>query len=311
MKRGLLLLTTAILLISSCQSDISPTEPISRTRDKTTRYYATVENGVGAGTKVYADDQLQVLWNQDDRITIFEKYTLGDEYRFEGKDGDNAGSFSLVSQGNGYVVGNSLNHIYAVYPHDGNTTISNDGVLSLTLPANQTYKENSFGIGANTMVSVTDDKRLMFRNVGGYLSFKLNGEGVSVKSITLKGNNSEKLAGKANITMPANGIPVLGMEATATEAIVLTCQNPVALNAAASDYTEFMLVLPPTVFSKGFTITVTDSSDNTHSKSTTNSLTVSRNYLQRMQVLKVTADSPALMNVEGQIESYGGEDYGW
>ena len=47
-------------------------------------FHATIEN---AGTRVFADDQLRVLWNADDRVSIFNKTTFNRQYRFMGEDG--------------------------------------------------------------------------------------------------------------------------------------------------------------------------------------------------------------------------------
>jgi hypothetical protein len=46
----------------------------------------------------------------------------------------------------------------------------------------------SFARGANTMVSVTDNQsdKLLFKNVCGYVQFKLYGDGASVTSVTLR-----------------------------------------------------------------------------------------------------------------------------
>lgn len=46
-------------------------------------------------------------------------------------------------------------------------------------------------------------------HVCGYLAFKLYGEGVSVSSITLKGNNSESIAGKAEVKVGIDADPTL------------------------------------------------------------------------------------------------------
>ena len=110
MIKRLFSLATLVLLAAACTDNIDSTfdglRRLAQTGQDGTVFYATIEGSADStATKVFADDQLRVLWNADDRITIFEKYTLGEEYRFEGKDGDNAGSFSPVSQGNGYVVG--------------------------------------------------------------------------------------------------------------------------------------------------------------------------------------------------------------
>ena len=163
--------------------------------------YATIINQPGdLNTKVFADSQLRVLWNEDDRITLFNKYSYGFEYYFKGDDGDTGGAFGKVPNDD-VVTGNALDKVYAVYPHQGNTKVNNDGIITFYLPAEQIYAPNSFGRNANTMVSHTDDVQLKFKNVGGYIAFNLYGNDVSVTSITLKGNNHELLAGKCSINM--------------------------------------------------------------------------------------------------------------
>lgn len=214
-------------------------------------FYATIEGSddTDPQTKVYADDQMRVLWNAGDQISIFNLNTYNQPYRFKGKDGANSGDFEKVSTGAEFSMSGDIDHIYSVYPYDETTEVSYNGVLTLSLPVLQHYRPNSFGIGANTMVSATDNNMLRFKNVGGYLSFKLYGESVSVKRITLKGNNHEKLAGLATVTMPVGGTPAIVMQNTANEEITLECDTPVNLNASAENYTEFWFVIPPTTFS--------------------------------------------------------------
>ena len=213
MIRRLFSLAMLMLLLASCTNAIDNVDNLwLRAADsKLPVFYATIEGSDGASTKVFADDQMRVLWNADDRITVFNKYSYGYEYSFTGQDGDNAGEFAAVPN-NDIVTGNPLDHVYALYPYNASTKISNDGVITATLPSQQAYKANSFGIGANTMLSVTDDTQLRFKNVGGYLSFKFYGDNVSVKSITLRGNNREKLAGAATITMSPGGTPTVEMQ---------------------------------------------------------------------------------------------------
>lgn len=53
-----------------------------------------------------------------------------------------------------------------------------NGKIILTLPAVQPYAENSFGLGANSMVAATENKSdmlLQFKNLCGYLVVKLYG----------------------------------------------------------------------------------------------------------------------------------------
>ena len=250
-------------------------------------FYATIED---ASTKVFADEKLRVLWNADDRVSIFNKYTYNQEYRFTGEDGDNSGSFKKVPNDD-FVTGNALELVYSVYPYKESTKISNDGIISVTLPAEQSYRENSFGQGANTMISATDDNQLLYKNLCGYWAIKLYGDNVSVTSITLKGNNDEFLAGKATVNASVNKVPSMSFDASATKEITLSFDNAVTLGTAVETATTFWIVVPPTVFSKGFTLTVKDNKNGIFEKSTTKSFEISRNKLARMSALNVTIEA--------------------
>ena len=284
MRTKYITLAAWALLLASCTIQVDDNKHLTPT-DEFPVFYATLEgsNDVAA-TKVFADSKMRVLWNANDLISIFYKNAGNMEFAFQGEDGDNAGTFSFVS---GAASGEALDHIYALYPYSEATAVSQDGTVSVTLPAEQAYKTNSFGIGANTMLSVTDDYKLMFRNVGAYLCFKFYGDNVSVKSITLQGNNHEKLAGKASITMPVNGTPTVEMQDGATESITLTCTTPVVLGADAEHYTEFWFVLPPTDFTQGITVTVVDDQNGTFVMNSSTHLVFTRNKLTRLGAKKI------------------------
>ena len=259
-------------------------------------FYATIDEQPDADTKVYADDQLRVLWNEDDRITIFSKFTYNQEYRFLGEDGDNAGAFRKVPNDD-YVTGNDLSKSYAIYPYLESTKISNDGMITFTLPSEQIYHPDSFGIGANTMVSASETNELRFKNVGGYLSLKFYGEGVSISSITLKGNNGELLAGKCSIDM-SSGLPVLSMDdSKATDTITLMCDPAVDLGNSSSEAIAFWFVLPPVYFTKGITVTVNTQDGGVFEKSTSNKLEIGRSAITKLGALEVVPEYEQPNNV--------------
>ena len=230
------------------------------------------------GTKVYVNEDLLLRWNADDRISVFNKSTVNKEFVFLGETGDATGEFQEIDNG-GSATGGAIPHVVAVYPYQSSTAIGASG-LSLTLPAEQAYAEKSFGPGANTMISLGGDDNLQFKNMGGYLRVSLYG-GVSVNSITLKGNNGEKIAGKANVSMSADGTATLAMAEDASTEITLTCASPVALGATAAESVDFWFVVPPVTFSKGFTVTV-NYEGGVMEKSTDKSVTIKRNHLSKM-----------------------------
>jgi hypothetical protein len=227
-------------------------------------------------------------WNAGDQITIFDSNTLNQQYQFDGETGDNGGTFSKVS--NSFGTGNDLNCHYAVYPYNKDIKITETGVITANLPAEQSYAENSFGLGANTMVAVTkdvDDTFLKFRNVGGYLKLQLYGENVTVKSITLTGNNNEKIAGKAAITPAYDQSPILAMSDDATTSITLDCGDGVKIGTTEETATAFWIVVPPTTFEEGLTITVTEIDGESFTKSTSNAVVVERNIIKPMAAFEV------------------------
>jgi len=222
-------------------------------------------------------------WTENDFISLFVGNTFNSQYRFDGKTGDNGGTFSMVDKEVG--TGGRLNTNYAVYPYDSNMTISEAGVIALTLPSEQGYANNSFGLGDNPMVAVTeddDDTFLHFKNVGGYLKLQLYAEDVTVKSITLTGNNNEKLSGKASVTAVYDEFPYIVMADNADESITLDCGEGVKIGSAAETSTAFWIVVPPTVFDKGITVTIKDMNNKVYTQSTAKKLVIERNKVKRM-----------------------------
>ena len=294
MKRSLFIALAATLyLLISCTAEIDQTvnESRSYTHGPKVVFHASTEGPSTPSTKVYADSKMKVLWNEGDQITIFNKITYNHGFEFDGEDGDTAGGFTQFTEiSSPFVTWADLDNVYAVYPYSTKTKIDNEGVMTVALPSEQTYKVNSFGIGANTMVAVTDDNFLAFKNVGGYLSLRLYGDDVSVSRITIKGNNGEKLAGKASIEMPLGGVPTVTMDNSATDEISVVCNPAVKIGEDANSYTDFWFVIPPVYFSLGFTITVTDDKGGIFERATSKALTINRNTLEWMAALKVVPD---------------------
>jgi len=280
MKRIALYSGMAAVLVASCSIQ---EEDFKTPEQEDDVFYASFEEP-SEGTKVYANEDLLLRWTSDDRVSIFNKNTFNQEYRFNGETGDNSGSFKKIDNGD-FVTGNAISHVVSVYPYQAITKISESESITIDLPAEQHYAENSFGLGANTMVSVTADNFLQYKNVGGYLMLKLYGEGVSVSSITLKGNNGEKLAGNATVTMQQDGVPTAAMANDATAEITLTCESPVQLGASANESTQFWFVVPPVTFTNGFTIIVRDNKNGIFEKSTTKTVTINRNKLTKLSAI--------------------------
>lgn len=290
MKNRFILPSFICLLAVSCT--VQETEPLVPPQPKDMVFYASLESSE-PDTKVFLDEHIKILWDVNDQISIFNKSTLNQQFMFDGEEPDNSGTFHWID--NGYFgAGNDLDYICAVYPYQESTSISNSGVLTLTLPEEQTYREESFGPGANTMVSVTDDNLLRFKNVGGYLALKFYGEDVSVSSIRLIGNNGELLSGEATVDLPFDTAPEIEMASIAGKTILLNCEEPVELGTTRDDATIFWMVVPPTDFTDGFTLLVSTPDGDVFIKETHKPLTIGRNGVLRIAPIEVELNSANL-----------------
>lgn len=308
-RKSVLLFAAALCAVVSCTvMEDTEQQPITLA-DEPVFEGIIEEEEAGPEAKVYVDENLKVLWDRDDKVSIFNRLTYNRQYRFTGETGDNAGSFSPVPTED-FITGNELDYVYAVYPYRRSTTISNDGVLSVELPVDQTCGGGSFGRGDNTMIAVSEDNFLVFRNLCGYLMFKFYGAGLKVKSLSLKANGGEALAGKATVTMAPGGVPEAVIAAEGSSGtLTVNCDTPVALGSAEDDYTEFWFALPPVKMSKGFTVSVVLSDGSVFEKSNTNAVTITRNRRSHMSPVKVVpegapvppADELWYTSTDGQI----------
>lgn len=277
MKRSFLTQSLICLLALSCS--VRELDTMDGIADGKV-YFATLESYAQPDTKVYVDEDIKIRWDADDRISLFEQSTMNRQYRYTGETGSVDGNFVLVTDPFG--TGGDLDYLCAVYPYLISTKIKNNDLLYLTLPEKQTYRKESFGPGANTMVSVTKDNPLKFKNVGGYLVLKFYGEGIAVSSIRLEGKNGEKLSGDATMKPEIGVLPKISMAESAGTSITLTCDEPIKLGAGKENATIFWMVVPPTSFSKGFKLTVTDPDGKVFVKETEKELSIVRNTVLRI-----------------------------
>ena len=278
--------TVALLLGCSVQKEEDPVFGGYET------YYASFEDSF---TKTVAGDDGSVLWMKNDQITIFEKSTVGHAFKFTGRNGAHSGGFSMV-EGSDYGAGEPMECYYAVYPHSDDNTLETTGELILTFPSEQSYEADSFGPGANLSVAKSDNNHFSFKNVGGYLTFSLYGDDVTVSSITLKGNNGEKIAGDMSVFMeegfdPASSFLSGKYYNTYTE-ITLTCDPGVKLGATSDEGTAFWFVVPPISFENGLTFIVRDTQGNTFTKSSTKARTIARSERTGFNPIQVSFSVP-------------------
>lgn len=316
MKKVLMSLAAVAAVFAGCQKpelEVAPVEVMDS-------FTATVENFDATKT---AMDGNHVVWSSGDQLAIFQGAGVADLYELaSGYEGLASGAFTLkAGMGDDFYGGMEMTdpRNVAFYPYaEGLAAYSEDEawvVSNVTLPATQVYAENSFANGAFAMVAVTEsleDHVLRFKNVLGAVKLQLKGSAV-VKSVALKGNNDEVLAGAATVTArDGYDTPSVVMAEDGATEVVLDCGEGVEVS---KEGTNFVFALPPVVFEKGFTVTVTFADGKTHTVEATTANSVLRSgvlvmpavTLPSVTVTTVPSMADAELNVvlEGYTGFYG------
>lgn len=279
MKRIILSVLTMSALLCGCQKD-----HVSELAQGRGTIQATIEEI--SSTRTVMDEDNNIRWSEGDQIVGFMRSTLGVKYQVTAASvGKTSASFEEVSSG-GLNAGTELEHIIAYYPYSSSVSAAKSGsnyTLDVILPTEQTYVAESFGHGAMPMVAVSETNNITFRNICGGMKLQLKGT-QKIASIKVEGKNGELLSGSATVTAYTDETkPAITMASGASTSVTLNCGEGVQLNE--NTVTEFIMALPPTVFTEGFIITVTNSNGGTQIIETSKLNTVWRSSLLVMPTL--------------------------
>ena len=283
MKKNILSALAICVALLGCQKN-----EISETRPSGVELHATIEDD--ASTKTVMDENNNITWSEGDQIIAFMKSSYGHKYKlissFVGK--TYADFEPATSAGGNLSAGTEWNHNVVYYPYSADVEAIKSGdnyTLSVVLPSEQTYAAESFANGAMAMVAVSENNNITFRNILGGMKFQLKGT-QKVKSIMLEGKNIEKLSGAATVTAYTDETkPAITMGPGASTSVTLNCGSGVQLNESKA--TEFIISLPPVLFSKGFTVVVTDTESKTYTVETDKANTVLRSSILNMPAFKL------------------------
>ena len=249
----------------------------------------------GGDTRIELNEALKTVWTEGDEVSVFYQSYDNTRWAFQGTTGDRSGELKLVS---GEITNQTMDNIVVAYPYDTNYRIDiEDKALHASLPAVQSYKEGSYGAEGNIMVAESDYRQFILKSVVGWLRVELTGEGESVKSITLRGNAGEQLAGDILVNA-ADASCILASEGAATEdnsevagnlmleesiltEITLNCGSGVELGAKAK---SFYIGLLPQTFEKGMTIEIGYANGKSHTLVYENAITISRNHISPINI---------------------------
>ena len=289
MKKTFVYSLLTILALTGCQTkelDSLNGEPEVILNEDSKVFTAIIDDDFNPETRTTLDGEGNVLWKMGDQVSIFAGSTVNEQYQVtDASDGKTAASLNKVG-GGGFVAGTEIDNNVAFYPYASTAEIAKSGsnyvISGVEFPATQTYAAGSFGNGAFPMVAVTSSTEYMnlkVKNILGGLKLQLKGT-ATIASITITGNNNEKLYGDADVTVANGSTPSINLTDASAKTVTLDCGAGVTLDAETA--TPFIIALPPMTMSNGFTVMVTDTEGKEMEISTSKPQTITRSNLLRM-----------------------------
>lgn len=277
----------------------------------------------GDDTRIQLNENVKTVWTNGDQVSVFYRSDANQKWEYTGETGARIADLTRVDEG---VATEDMKRVVVVYPYNENYYINTDTFnVQATLPAVQTYLEDSYGLNGNIMISQGEYNDISLKSVCGWLKLQLTGNGEKIKSITLKGNNGEQVAGELYINS-ADATAILSSDAgsaddgeiggvggdlvfedTILKEVTLDCDEGVELGAEA---TAFYIALPPQTFENGLTLDIRDIDGYLMTQTTTNSVVIARNTIQPMSEFKFEGTFPnneIFYIATNKVEPYSGD----
>ena len=297
MKRFLFFAVAAVLFAACSKDALDEQQGIQNIVDEAP---ATLTVGFEDDeTRIQLNEAQKTVWTKDDIVSVFYLSDANQKWQYTGETGARTADLTCVDAGEATM---ETQRVVVVYPYNANYYFNTETYnVQASLPATQTYLKDSYGLDGNIMISQSEYNNISLKNVCGWLKLQLTGDGEKVKSITLRGNNGEQVAGELYINS-ADATATLASEAgdageddgenetggaggnlvfedTVLTEVTLNCVDGVTLGAEA---TAFYIALPPQTFTRGITVDITAVDGSAMTKTTDNEVVIERNHIKPM-----------------------------
>ena len=260
-------------------------------------------------SRIQLNEEHKTVWTKNDIVSVFYRSNANQQWQYQGETGERTGELKQI------VAPSStqeLSKVVVVYPYSESYYINPETCdIEAILPATQHYLKDSYGLNGNIMISSSYYNQFSLKSVCGWIKVQLKGEGQIVKKITIKGNNGEQVAGQlyinsadATATLASNIGSAddnensaggnLVFDNTIIKEVTLDCGEGVTLS---NEVSTFFIALPPQTFEGGLTLNVQYGDGTTMTKTTTNSVSISRNTILPMQTLYYDGNNPPVYEI--------------
>lgn len=243
-----LFFTIVLLVVASCTVEVTEDYSLGEGAQLIT---ITATHG-DPDTRTERTDGGRVLWSSGDRISVFYGSGIDGGSQFTSQNTESArvaqfvGSINVISGGHEVAIDD--NYFWALYPYDPMASCDGYSVTTV-LPSNQAAMPDTFADDLFPTLGRSKGLSIPFYNICGGIKFTLSEEGI--KSVILKGNNGEILAGKIKVGFDDTGKPIVLNITDGTDAVTVSVPDGETLEVGRAYY----IVIVPTVFESGFSLT--------------------------------------------------------
>lgn len=277
-----LIWSTAAFVMAGCSEEM--TEELSPVVGSgTMTFTAAIEE---EASRVYVDgtdEEFPILWDANDEISVFAGNGTNLKGTLTSGADTRKGEFTVSG-----TPGTTFDSNWGVYPYDSACSLDADGTLHVTLPAVQSYKENSYG-GLNVSMTAVCPREqnyaFTFRSYVGAIGIQLTGN-ATVGGVRLTTLDGTLVSGAAAIATPYEEYPVAELS-SGSASVTLDC-GTAGRTLDAAQKTVFCIALPPQIY-KGLRIEVLglDGKEVLLTKETSKEITINRSKIRMMASLDV------------------------
>lgn len=237
MKKTLFYISLA-LLATACMKEENPGAEAPQKNLVAMEFNASTET---ATKTALADDGCSVEWLEGDAVLVFDGSNVDGST-------DKGVKFTAQSTGASVVISGEADpaatEYYAIYPA-ASGKMSLENVFTSKIASQQIVTAETMADDCAVMIAKADGNNMVFKNVTALVEFTLDIE--EVRSLTLIGNNNEKITG-AFTAVWNNGEPV-ATPGTAEVTATLRARNNADLALG-----KYYFTILPTNFTKGFSV---------------------------------------------------------
>ena len=271
-----------VLAFDSCQKkdDLQNGEGEAQRDVIVTTFYAhSGEND--SKTKTSRKENGDLWWSPEDEIMVFCGEASG---KFVSQNEESAEIATFVGSFDKDVSTSdvSANGVLAFYPYSDALTREGNSVV-FTLPSSQLAVAGTFDDDLYPVIARSDTTELSFYNICGGAKFTVSKKGI--KTVTIRGNDFEPLAGKLSVTLDENGIPIVEVVDGEKE-IVVTAPDGSTLEVGK----EYYIVTIPQCLKKGFTLIYNQGLNIYNEFQTTKSINIKRSKFGVLEDLDENLD---------------------